>query len=58
LIAKSKIKIWFWLCSKLAAQLKDCALCHHCLPLDAKAEEPTRCHKAAGEDMLKTVHWL
>jgi len=26
-----------------AAQLKDCALCHHRRPLDAKAKETTRC---------------
>jgi hypothetical protein len=29
--------------SKHAAQLKDCALCHHHRPLDAKAKETTRC---------------
>ncbi|MCU0592599.1 MAG: cytochrome c family protein, partial [Desulfobacterales bacterium] len=29
--------------SKHAAQLKDCALCHHRRPLDAQAKETTRC---------------
>jgi hypothetical protein len=29
--------------SKHAAQLKDCALCHHYRPLDAQARETTRC---------------
>lgn len=29
--------------SKHAAQLKDCALCHHYRPLDAKAKETIRC---------------
>lgn len=41
--------------SKHAAQLKDCALCHHRRPLDDKAKETTRC-SACHQDAFRPDH--
>jgi class III cytochrome C family protein len=38
--------------SKHAAQVKDCALCHHYRPLDANAQETTRC-SACHQDAFR-----
>ncbi len=40
---------------KHAAQLKDCALCHHRRPLDSAAKETTRC-SACHQDAFRTDH--